>query len=78
MGVGHQGVSNSRGPGGVPANLGLRHPRSSSVAAYEVWFLFEQISLRGIFYWDHHFCTLEAGLEILGPSPLQILYLVGH
>ena len=78
MGVGHQGGSNIRGPGGVPANLGLRHPRSSSVAAYEVWFLFEQISLRGIFYWDHHFCTLEAGLEILGPSPLQILYLVGN
>jgi len=40
--------------------------------------LIEQLSLRGVFYWDHHFCTLEAGFEILGPSQLQILNLVGN
>ena len=28
---------------------------------YQQIILFEQISLQGVFYWDHHFCTLEAG-----------------
>jgi hypothetical protein len=37
------------------------------VVAYRVWFLFKQISLLVVFYWDHHFCTLEAGLEIWAP-----------
>ena len=41
---------------------------------YQQIILFEQISLQGVFYWDHHFCTLEAGLEILGPFLLQILF----
>jgi len=30
-------------------------------------------SAYGLFYWDHKFCTLEADMEILGPSLLQIL-----
>ena len=50
---------------------------------HQWWFTGSSSSLsksayRAFFYWDHHFCTLEVGLEILGPSLLQILHLVGN
>jgi hypothetical protein len=66
MGVEHQGGSNSRGPGGVPANLGLRHPRSSSVAAYRGLVLIRTNQLMRHFLLGPSFLHLGSGFGNLG------------